>query len=226
MSQVCSVPISKQGFTLLEILMAIAIFALVMSMAYGSYNATFHIINGAGAQAEIYSKARTAMERIQEDLESFFPGKQMIFTGTSESTGGYRADTLRFTSTAHVRLHPNQAPIGHTIIHYQVQPDPETETLLLYRSELPALTGTADTEENDDENLGLLLCDQLLEVAFDYQNAEGEDVEEWGDENETTAPSSLPQMISITLRFADGQEESKGTLFKTALSLPGVKKKQ
>lgn len=220
------VPISKQGFTLLEILMAIAIFAIVISMAYASYNATFHIINGAGAQAEIYSKARTALERIQEDLESFFPGENMIFTGTSESTGGYRADDLRFTSTSHVRLHPNQAPIGHTIIHYQVQTDPETGTLLLYRSEFPALSMTADTKENNDEDLGLLLCDQLLEVAFDYQNAEGEDVEEWGDEDETKTPASLPQQISITLRFADGQEESKGTLFKTALTLPGVKKIQ
>ncbi len=86
-----------KGFTLLEILMAIAIFALVMGLAYGSYNATFHIINGAGSQAEIYSKARTTMERLQEDLESFLPGEDMIFTGESESAGEYRADTLRFT---------------------------------------------------------------------------------------------------------------------------------
>ncbi len=219
----CNSHFSNQGFTLLEILMAIAIFALVISLAYGSYNATFHIINGAGAQAEIYSKARTTMVRIQEDLESFFPGEGMIFTGTSESTGKYRADTLQFTSTAHVRLHADQAPIGHTIIHYQVQTDPETNTLLLYRSEIPALPGTSDTEE-DDDNPGLLLCDQLLEVAFDYQNADGENVEEWGDTDETTAPSSLPEQISITLRFSDGQEETNGTLFKTALILPGVKK--
>lgn len=223
MTPICNQHISHQGFTLLEILMAIAIFALVISLAYGSYNASFHIINGAGAQAEIYSKARTTMERIQEDLESFFPGEGMTFTGTSESTGKYRADTLQFTSTAHVRLHPDQAPIGHTIIHYQVQTAPETNTLLLYRLELPALPGTTDTEEDDDKP-GLLLCDQLLEVAFDYQNADGENVEEWGDADDTTAPSSLPAQISITLRFADGQEETNGTLFKTALTLPGVKK--
>ena len=226
MSPQCSDHFSKQGFTLLEILMAIAIFAIVISMAYGSYNATFHIINGAGAQAEIYSKARTAMERIQEDLESFFPGEHMEFTGTSESTGGYRADTLRFTSTAQIRLYPNQAPRGDTIIHYQAQTDPETGTLLLYRSELPVLPGTSDTETKDDDDLGLLLCDQLLEVAFDYRNADGQDVEDWGDGEATTTSASLPERITITLRFADGQEETKGTLFKTALTLPGMKKKQ
>jgi prepilin-type N-terminal cleavage/methylation domain-containing protein len=219
-----NIHLSKQGFTLLEILMAMAIFALVMGLAYGSYNATFHIINGAGSQAEIYSKARTTMGRIQEDLESFLPGEDMIFTGASESAGEYRADTLRFTSTSHVRLHPDQTPMGHTIIHYQVQTDPETKTLLLYRSELPALPGATDTEE-EDENLGLLLCDQLLEVAFDYRNPDGEDVEEWGNDDEDTALTSLPEQITITLRFAGGQEETTGPVFKTALTLPGVKKK-
>ncbi|MBU0946283.1 MAG: prepilin-type N-terminal cleavage/methylation domain-containing protein [Proteobacteria bacterium] len=219
-----SIHLTKQGFTLLEVLMAIAIFALVMGLAYGSYNATFRIINGAGAQAEVYSKARTTMERIQEDLESFFPGEDMIFTGTSESTGEYRADTLRFTSTSQVILHPDQTPIGHTIIHYQVQTDPETNTLSLYRSELLALPGATDGEE-DDEDLGLLLCDQLLEVAFDYRNRDGDDVEEWENGDEDTALTSLPEQITISLRFADGQEETTGTLFKTALTLPGVKKR-
>lgn len=215
----------KRGFTLLEILMAIALFALVIGLAYGSYNATFHIINGAGSQAEVYSKARTAMERIQEDLESFFPGVDMIFTGTSESAGEYRADALYFTSTAHVRLHPDEAPPGHTLIRYQAQEDPDRGTLDLYRSERPALPGAADADETD-EDPGLLLCDQLLEVAFDYQDAEGQEVEEWGDDEETTSPASLPEKITITLRFADEREGTEGTLFQTALTLPGVKKKQ
>lgn len=214
--------IAKQGFTLLEILMAIAIFAVVIALAYSSYNATFHIIHGAGVQAEIYSKARVAMERIQEDLESFYPGEQMIFKGTTESIKEYRADNLRFTSTANMRLHPRQAFAGHAIIHYQVQEDPETETLQLFRSQQPALSATA--EEDQDEDPGLLLCDNLQEVAFDYRNKEGEDMENWGDEGETMDTSSLPKLISITLRFADGQDGEGGTVFKTALLLPAAAK--
>ncbi len=214
--------IAKQGFTLLEILMAIAIFAVVIALAYSSYNATFHIIHGAGVQAEIYSKARVAMERIQEDLESFYPGEQMIFKGTTESIKEYRADNLRFTSTANMRLHPRQAFAGHVIIHYQVQEDPETGTLQLFRSQQPALAGAAGKEENEDS--GLLLCDNLQEVAFDYRNKEGEDMENWGDEGETMDTSSLPKLISITLRFADGQDGEGGTVFKTALLLPAAAK--
>ncbi len=212
--------IAKQGFTLLEVLMAIAIFAVVIALAYSSYNATFHIINGAGVQAELYSKARTALERIQEDLESLYPGEEMLFKGTTESVNGYRADNLHFTSTANVRLHPRQAFAGHAIIRYQVQEDPETGTLQLFRSEQPALAGVSGREEN--ENLGYLLCDNLQEVAFDYRNMDGVDMETWGDEDETMDASSLPELINITLRFADGEDGEEGTLFKTALILPAA----
>ena len=212
--------IAKQGFTLLEVLMAIAIFAVVIALAYSSYNATFHIINAAGGQAEVYSKARTALERIQEDLESFYPGEEMLFKGTTESIEGYRADNLHFTSTANVRLHPRQAFAGHAIIRYQVQEDPETGTLQLFRSQQPALADAEGEEGNEDS--GLLLCDNLQEVAFDYRNRDGEDMESWGDEGEAMDGSSLPELISITLRFADGQDGEEGTLFKTALILPAA----
>ncbi|MBU1985892.1 MAG: prepilin-type N-terminal cleavage/methylation domain-containing protein, partial [Proteobacteria bacterium] len=42
----------NSGFTLLEILMAISIFAIVVSLAYGSYRATFLIIDTTESQTE------------------------------------------------------------------------------------------------------------------------------------------------------------------------------
>ena len=211
----------KEGFTLLELLVAIAIFAMVIGLAYSSYNATFHIISGAEAQTETYSKARVAMERIINDLESFYPGDKLVFAGTSESPSGHRGDTLKFTSTASVRLHPDSFPVGNVLIRYYVQEDPDSGSLLLYRAEQPQLDG----EEEDNAPPGLLLCDSLQEVAFDYRNSDGQDVESWGENEEEMDAASLPTLISISLRFNDGQEGEPGTLFKTSLTLPVAKKK-
>ena len=168
----------KQGFTLLEILIAITIFAIVIGLAYSSYNATFHIINSAESQTETYSKARITMERIRGDLESFYPGEKILFKGTQESLGNHRADTLQFLSTAHIQLHPDSVQYGPLLIRYQVQEDPDSDSLLLFRSTQSA---TAEMENEDEEKDALLLCDNLLEVAFDYQNEDGEDVEGWGE---------------------------------------------
>jgi prepilin-type N-terminal cleavage/methylation domain-containing protein len=214
----------KRGFTLLELLVAISIFGMVIGLAYSSYNATFHIINGATTQTATYSKAKIAMERIAEDLESFYPGESLIFKGSSDTIQGNRADTLQFTSTAHVQLQPGIPPMGHVIIHYQVKEDPDSDSLLLYRAEQQALGAeTEETEETKDDP-GLLLCDNLKEVAFDYRNKDGQDLESWGNDEEVTNASFLPTLISISLRFDDGEEDDLGTLFKTSLTLPVARK--
>lgn len=208
----------QRGFTLIEILIAISIFATVISLAYSSYNATFHIINNAQAQTNIYSKARIAMERIVEDLESFYPGKEIQFKGTSETFGNYRADSLQFFSTAHVRLQPDSRSPGTVLIRYTVEEDPDSETLLLYRSELPA---TNTNEIDSKTSPGLLLCNNLLEVAFDYQNKDGENVENWGDDEEE---EDAPDLVTITLRFDDTEQEGAGILFQTGIRLPSAVK--
>jgi general secretion pathway protein J len=211
----------KQGFTLLEILMAISIFAIVISLAYSSYNASFHIINSASAQSATYSMAKVAMERIQEDLESFYPAAEMVFKGHTDTINGHRADSLEFTSSANVRLHPKQKLTGYTVIRYQVTEDPETHTLQLFRSEQPAFT---ETDEENDTSKQLLLCKNLLEVAFDYRNSEGMDVADWEEESKNDEDPALPELVLISLRFADSNsdedEEGEGILFKTGLIIP------
>jgi prepilin-type N-terminal cleavage/methylation domain-containing protein len=208
----------KQGFTLLEILVAISIFAAVISLAYSSYNATFFIINSANAQTDTYSKAHIAMERIVEDLESFYPGKEILFKGTTETFGDYRADKLQFLSTAHVRLQPDSTSPGTVLISYTIEKDPNSETLLLYRTELSA----TDANENDGKKAsGLLLCDNLLEVAFDYQNKDGENYENWGDEE---SEEDAPDLVTISLRFNDIEKEGAGILFQTGIRLPSAAK--
>ncbi len=208
----------KQGFTLLEMLVAISIFATVISLAYSSYNATFHIINIAQDQTNTYSKARIAMERIVEDLESFYPGNEILFKGTTETFESYRADTLQFLSTAHVRLQSDSTSPGAVVISYKIEKDPNSETLLLYRNELSAI----DTNENDgEETSGLLLCDNLLEVAFDYQNKDGETFENWGDDEDE---EDAPDLVTISLRFNNVENEGEGTLFQTGIRLPSAVK--
>ena len=61
-----------RGFTLIEILIAVSILAVVLSTIFASYTGTFSIIEETESQADIYGMARIAMERIQEDLESAY----------------------------------------------------------------------------------------------------------------------------------------------------------
>lgn len=207
------------GFTLIELLIAISIFGMVIGVAYSSYNASFTIINDAGESAKTYAKARTTMERIMADLESLYIGRDILFSGSSEDISGHRADSLQFASTAFVRLHPKQTPSGHHIIHYQVEEDQGSGSLLLYRSQY-----SPQASEETIKDSRLLLCDNLQEVAFDYRDKEGEELTDWDkEENADDDDISLPTLISISLRFNDSGDDEPGTLFTSALTLPMAK---
>ena len=208
----------KQGFTLLEILIGITIFSMVIGMAYSSYNATFHIINSAESQTDTYAKARITLERMREDLESFYPGKELFFKGEEKSLGKHRADSLQFVSTAHIQLHPDSVAHGPVIIRYQAIEDPDSGTLHLYRTTLPATEELI--EEEDTAEGGLLLCDNLTEIAFEYQNKDGELMQNWGQEDEEESSPVPPNMIMISLRFNSSDEDLPGTLFQTGIQLP------
>jgi len=213
---------SREGFTLLEILIAIAIFGMVIGLAYSSYNATFHIINSAEEQTNTFAKARISMERIMADLESFYMGNEMFFKGKSKSFGAYNGDSLEFTSTAHIQLYPGDVSTGPVVIRYRVTEDPESDSLLLYRLESPLLK----PDTTDKDNSGLLLSDSLKEVIFSYLDEDEQEKESWGDEDDTGDDSTLPSLIKISLRFNDNEEEGAGTLFQTAIRLPAAENVQ
>ncbi len=212
-------PTHTHGFTLLELLIAISIFGMVIGIAYSSYNASFSIINTAGKSAKTYAKAQTAMERIMGDLESLHIGSDLLFQGSNEDISGHRADTLQFTSTSFVRLHPDENPHGLLLINYTVEEDPDTASLLLYRSQ-----NAIDADEEAIHDSRLLLCDNLLEVAFTYLDKDGEERDNWGneesDEGTDKNTSAPPSLISIRLRFNDSPNDEPGTLFTSALTLP------
>ena len=60
----------RPGFTLLEVLVALAILVVIISLIYPAYTGTYRNIEAAETQAEIYQMARIALIRIIEDLES------------------------------------------------------------------------------------------------------------------------------------------------------------
>jgi len=212
-----------QGFTLLEILLAIFIFSVVLSAMYGSYAATFRIIDIVEKQATAYRQARIALTRITEDLESSYYSELVTdrepFVGSEGEVQGKRADTLRFVSKSHLVFNDEELAAGKAQIFYDVREDETGDGLALYRHDNPELT-----IESEEESEGLLLCDHLVEVSFSYFNADGNEQSNWDaadtDFIEKTARERIPQMVAITLKFRNESEPQAPYTFMTSVILP------
>ncbi|MBA7694115.1 hypothetical protein ES703_102720 [subsurface metagenome] len=220
---------NPSGFTLAEILIAIFIFAVVLTMIYTSYTGTFRVVNETESQAEIYRMARIAMERMVEDLESTYvpkregnaqseedPMQSFQFVGKDQEIKGRYADTLRFISRAHINLSGDDEDTGKTEIGYYVKENEEGEDFVLYRSDRPMFEDGFLFEEDFD---GLALCEGLASVNFTYYEEKGEPLENW-DSTSEKHKDTIPRMVSILLEIVNPLNSETPLRFMTSISLP------
>lgn len=214
-------PINRKGFTLFEILIAMFIFAVVMSTIFTSYTGTFRIIDDTESRAEIYAMARIALARMQEDLESVHfqtavtsESEKSQFLGENKEIEGRDADDLRFLSRAHLIFSEEDESPGIAEISYYIGEDEESDGLVLYRSDTPALG-----ESPEHGTGGLVLCNGLFSVNVNYYDDDGEIHESW-DSSKEEFNNGLPAMISILLQFADEKSPEKPHKFMMCVALP------
>ena len=213
-----------QGFTLVELLLAIFIFAIVISAVYGSYRATFQITKGSEYQTEVAQQAGFVLERIAEDLGSLVLGKEGYLLGEEHEYSGARGDSLTFLANAHIALSKNAIPAGHAIIRYSVGQNDRSGLLTLYRSDTLPLPGVEFRTEEVSSNV---FCEGLREVRFNYHDLRGNMVNEWRSTENTTGGGNLgengrvfPVLVEVELHFAESATSEQTTVFKTAVALP------
>ncbi len=205
------------GFTLLELLIAIFIFAVVVSSVYGTYTTTFKVVANVESETEVHHRARIALERIAEDLESVYQVSAGTMEGESQDIDSRRADTLKFVTRAHLNLGSTDPDPKLATVQYSVESDDETGLFRLYRADTLM---TPDVVIDPDEK-GFLLCDTLWEVRFTYFDETGAEEEDWDSSSgsSSTTTTGFPVMIQISLRFANSSGDGEGTLFTTAVAL-------
>ena len=212
----------RAGFTLIEILFAIFIFAIVITSVYGAYRTTFHIIQGSAAILNESHRARAAIERITEDFTSIVAGPGGYLVAREQDVDGNRADSVTFISSTHISFTTEDVLKGDAVIRYTSEQDETGETIRLLRSDTIKKPGTkAETTSGTD----YILCTGLQEFRLTYYSREGEETTDWETESKrepdgTVSPADLPAMVSIELVFPGTDSEVDGTVFKTAVALP------
>lgn len=65
---------SRKGFTLVEILIAMALIATILSMVYGSYFATSRSVQGCQARISMCQQGRTALDQMARQIRCAYVG--------------------------------------------------------------------------------------------------------------------------------------------------------
>lgn len=209
----------RDGFTLLEIMLAITILAVVTSMVGFALSSTVSVMEATGDQKAIYRQARVALERITEDLSGALADEQAVFEGNRQEINGVRADALTFHSLAHLSFSkdddlPGAAAIGYTVVDDEEDPG----SFKLLRSDILRLFNSEDAEPP-----AYALGEHLRSFSLRYQDSEGQESDTWEqeeDQEEDAQPITLPAVVFISIEFWLDKDAETYLPFETAVWLP------
>ncbi|MFZ5563705.1 MAG: PulJ/GspJ family protein, partial [Thermodesulfobacteriota bacterium] len=165
-------PPRTRGFTLVELLVAVAVFALLVSAMYGGLNSLLGNADSLTRSASVYEAARVCLDRMAQDLQSVYvtlPPAYVIpdfnadadpYRFTGNGTG---PDVrLRFVAFSHVPLDRGLMAEAGRIVYYLHAPR-GSESPVLMRSDT-VLRYDAKMEEGADP----VVCENVasLELTF------------------------------------------------------------
>ncbi len=206
----------RAGFTLIEVMLALAILGFVTTIMWGSFSQTVANKRAIESAQERTHSVRVALMRMTREIE-------MAYLSASENTaiaerrtfmiGSSHGDVdeLQFSSFAHQRLRAGLAEGDTSLISYFGERDPDDRRVLnLMRRETHRLQA-----ENPSAIAGesYILCPDVSRLKFQYYDQK---LKEWENEWSTLNASGnqyLPTHVRITLSVVDerGQEISYST---------------
>ena len=199
----------RRGLTLIEILVAVGIFALVASLVYGAFDGLARGREGAERVGDRYHQGRSAVSRIAREVQSAFlslhqpldqsfASRKTIFVGAP----GTPAARLDFTSFSHQRINAGTHESDQNELSYFGSPNPN-HGVDLVRRESPFI-------DIDPQHGGVVqvMAEDIRSFSLEYlDQVNGEWQREW-DSTQITEALRLPAQVRIELVLTGDQGEA------------------
>lgn len=204
------------GFTLMELMLSLALLALIMIILFGSFHAVAASKLQAEQRLESDQEARTLIWLLSRELRGavFTPliPSHVLLVGQAQRQGGMPMDTITFSTLNPGRRKALDGFSAEELVTYAAVPNPNHRGwFMLTRSERSGLLQTA----NPPLPPPTVLASDVVSLHFRYFNG-FQWLESW-DSTSAPAGQGLPQAISIELMMGSGKRPSYLT---TAVSIP------
>ena len=206
-------PQGEGGFTLVELLLALFLFALIAGVVFAAFAAVASGVEKGRQHIELYRVGRVALLRMAQEIGAAMPppvGIDTRFQGKKNADGGIGHDRIDFLTVPY-RRYSDKVP-SYELCHvaYYVADNQQGKTAL-FREE--------DCSGEEDERRGritrLELTDLAVGLSMTYYDAE-KDYEEWPPTEDDQ--SLLPCRVRLALTLRDAQQYER--VFITTVALP------
>lgn len=206
-----------RGFTLLELMVAMVILTIAMSIAFQAFSGTIRAWKRGTEVMDGIKHGDFAMNQVASALNSaiyfYNPRKSYAFTFEKNTAGRLPADTISFV-TASGAFMPASSPLGSGPHRLTLFIDSLDGAPALFATAMPAIANPEDEESQyDEEPILVSRAVQGLEILFyDTELKDWTDV--WEKEN------AMPERIRLNLFVASADEDEEPIEFSRVLEIP------
>ncbi len=213
------------GFTLIEIMIAMFILAVVISLVFGSLDGVLGSADHVNAQSDLLEMGQSGMDRITADLNALhimdYPRYQppeiaddeqealYRIKGEAVSMGGRHFAKLRFTSLAHLPFNHDARQGIAEIVYYMLESENDAYTLRRKDSLYPY----PDFEEDQNDPI---VCEHVQAFEVLYFDHEGQETDDW-DSQSRNVEYATP--VAVAVKLAVGDKDAPMVL-NTRVALP------
>lgn len=217
------------GFTLLEVLIAIGILAMISTLIFTSFSSLQRSKAGIRRVSDRHREGRLAMARISQELQSAYVSKHLpidlniaVIQTAFVGEPGAPADRVDFNAFANRRLNRDSHESDQAEISYLGYNDPEKEGVVdLVRR----ISAHLDREPGSGGRVQVAATDiDLFDLAY-LDPLTGRWEERWNSTEAVGQLDRLPLQVRVTLVLNGGaraaEDRARGTItFATKVALP------
>lgn len=165
---------TSRGFTLVEIMIAISLLAMMSTIIYVALRVTFRARSDAYRLQTVYHQAEVSMDRMRRSLAMAFLSKHIDEDRSRETKFIGKNTSVLFTYLGHMRMEPEAKESDQGAVEFYLANDKETNERALFMREKPLID-----DDIEDGGKILKLAERVKSLRFEYYDAKEE---EWEDE--------------------------------------------
>jgi len=210
---------SRSGFTLLELMVAMVILTIAMSIAFQAFSGTIRGWKRGTEVVEGIKHGDFAMTQLANALNStiyfFNPRKSYAFKIEKGTDSGLPTDTISFV-TASSAFMPKGSPLQHGPHRLKLFIDDDNEgNPALFSIAFPAIADEEEAEDEYDAEPHLVSrAVQGLEILIYDEELEDWSTDDWEKEN------AIPERVMMTVYVASEDENEEPIAFTRVLEIP------
>lgn len=179
-----------KGFTLFEILIAIALSSLLLVIVYSTYFSIARSIDGTMGTQELLETGRILLEMLKRDLRGISGTGFPFIAGVDEVDGKMVSNMIFVTSTPNSTNPFRWNKVGYTLIE-----DRQRQWVFVKK--------TAKNPNDDLDQLGSVFEVTRLVSSFRLAFFDGA---EWVEKWDSRSTGKLPKQVRITVELSDEQK--------------------